>query len=283
MLPHTKFPISSEYIGATAYERSYSIKFIHEQEIDSVEGPTERIRILPSPERLGFPHLAGKSIALVGNGNVTGCGALIDSHDVVIRMTTMRQWKKSARDDGERLTIWTGQPVFAFQDTPDDPAPLPSFEEALKNGVECWANSPFHISLGAFKWLKAHGMWERMLVAPPPFHIYEAMCSTYDAEDLRLLFSPIRQTRFLVGFTAYELLLTGTRVALLLELLDVSRLSLFGFDLFASSPDQLWFGHSIDVDWKTLQIIKRRFQSRGRQFYWHEEDIASKLSAGLMP
>jgi hypothetical protein len=272
-------------IGVGAYERSFGLRFIHESDVASVTvGLDPKVRVIPSNKRIGYPpelRFRGRSVAIVGNSTVVDCGPMIDSHDVVIRMTTMRNWKKSKQDDGEKITIWAGQPVFVFQGTAEHPEPLPVFREVVKNGVDLWANSPFHVSLEAFAWFTAQGGWDRLHFAPPPFALYDAMCLTHSAQDLRLIFSPAPEKRFLVGLVAYELLLTGTRVALLLDMLGVSRISLFGFDLFTSAPGQLWFGHSVDVDWQVLQIIKRRSRSDGRDFYWHEEASISQAFGHL--
>jgi hypothetical protein len=102
------------------------------------------------------------------------------------------------------------------------------------------------------------------------------MCNALGADDLHLLFAPNQANRFLVGLPFFELLLTGTRLLLLLELAGASRLGVFGFNLFSRGAETAWFGHAPHVDLRVMLAIKRRLQDDGRQFYWHEEDAVLK-------
>lgn len=271
------------YIGAAAYERSYGIQFIHENDATAnITG--NNIRVLPHYERWSMRgDLRGKSVAVVGNGKVIGCGPAIDSHDVVIRISTMRQWTRSAADDGTRLSIWAGQPVFVVQNSNGAPLASPLFKDAVDSGVELWGQSPFHVPLHAFRWMTAAGAWPRFQVTPPPAVIFEQMCRVLDADELNLLFAPNTTRRFLVGFPLYDLLLTGTRLLLLLEHACVGKLSIFGFDLFNAEPQNLWFGHSPEIDHRVMLAIKMRMQQAGANFYWHEETALERAMPAPNP
>jgi hypothetical protein len=93
------------------------------------------------------------------------------------------------------------------------------------------------------------------------------------AQDIETIFSIAPARRQLTGMTRYELLLTGTRLALALEACGVGRLSLYGFDLFSASSDPLWFGHDLAIDRQVLFGVRRRFEETGRLFHWHNEPL----------
>ncbi|NKB79730.1 hypothetical protein HED49_17995 [Ochrobactrum daejeonense] len=121
-------------IGSASYERSFGLNFIHEKDLlaDNDYGP--EMRILPCRSKFGLRSgLAGKRVALVGNGEIRDCGPLIDAHDEVIRITTMRAWQADPVHDGTRTTIWAGHPWIVVRRNPAGvPTPKPKFEQLLK-------------------------------------------------------------------------------------------------------------------------------------------------------
>ncbi|TWG89433.1 hypothetical protein L598_008200000030 [Mesorhizobium sp. J18] len=263
-------------IGLASYQRSFGLKFIHES--DPLPDTDPRTRILVSTHRYGMPSdLAGKSVAVVGNGCVQNSGKLIDGCDEVIRISTMRNWNRASEHDGVKTTIWAGHPWLVVRRKADgELAPNPRFAELARAGSQLWAASPFHISVDSYRWLKAEGHLERLLVAPPPAEIYEIGCSYFDAEELRLLFSIARQRKNVIGFSNFDLLLTGTRIVLMLELCGVTRISLFGTNLFGFSRDGVWFGHDLMFDYKVLMRVRKRLKEKGGEFHWPDERSVKK-------
>lgn len=263
--------IDPTHIGCEAYKRSYGIKFIHEA--TALAQPYERnIRVLPNRERWSLRmDLKGASVAVVGNGKVQDAGQLIDAYDVVIRISTMRSWGRKLHDDGERLDIWAGHPAFVVDWEGDHPVAQEKFADAIAAGADLWCLSPFHVSLESFIFMNDAGVWSNLAVLPPPYALYEDMSSCLPGADLKQLFSIAEQNDYLVGFPVFDLLLTGTRLLVLLEHIGVRSLGVFGMNLFSSEPEALWFGHDMRVDFDVIGRVKSRFLLDGRKFYWHEE------------
>jgi hypothetical protein len=261
-------------IGVAGYEKSFGLQFADEADLGPSTHLDERSRIIVLDKRYGLRgDLAGKRVALVGNGSVENCGRLIDDHDEVIRISAMGSWRRSVIHDGERVTIWAGHPwLVVHRNSLGEPEPISLFAELVAAGVQLWALSPFHISFDAYKWMSTEGLLDRLVVAPPPAVIYDIACTYLDAEEISQLFSIPPNRKHLVGIPHFDLLLTGTRLALLLELSGVKHLSLYGFGLFDMSTQNVWFGHDLQTDLRVLVNMKRRIVDGGGRFYWHEED-----------
>lgn len=260
-------------IGSASYERSFGLKFIPEKDIlaDNDYGP--EMRILPCRSKYGLRDgLAGKRVALVGNGEISDCGPLIDAHDEVIRITTMRAWQADPIHDGTRTTIWAGHPWIVVRRNPAGVlVPNAKFEQLLKEDIDIWAASPFHISVDSYRWLKTRGHYDDLLVTPAPMDVYEIACRKMTAEYLQTLFSISHQKENIIGFPYFDLMLTGTRLILLLELSGVKDISLFGFNLFDFSYENVWFGHDLHFDYNVINEAKKRIIDSGGNFYWHDE------------
>ena len=252
-------------IGRSAYEKSFNIRFVEEGAVGDFPGHDFRTRVIPHALPLGFPaQLAGKSVAVVGNGHIIGQGGAIDSHDAVIRISTMRNWQKSAEEDGLRTTLWAGQLAFVFGPNGVNP----DFAQLVDRDVPLWALSPFHVTCDAYEWLRRRPSPAMVTVLPPPAVLFDVFHDYMSAVDMELLFSMPPARRQLTGLSRYECLLTGTRLVLALEACDVAAISLYGFDLFTRSEEPVWFGHDLDVDRQVLQSVQQRFAMRGRGFRW---------------
>lgn len=261
-----------ETLGRSAYERAFGIKFIDEGQIDPAGAYGFLDRVIPSSCRYGLPdRLHGKSVAIVANSVVSGFGAEIDSHDEVIRMTSMRNWRRAAGDDGERATMWAGMASQLVKGTD----PIPHIQRLIDEGAGIWCLSPFHITCGAYNFLRVKGVLERMLVLPPAAYLYELFARFMTAQELAVLYGMPQDSEELVGLSCYERLLTGTRLALLVEACGAGHLSLFGFDLFTTESERLWRGHDLAVDRQVLEGVGRRLRDSGRGFRWHGQAARS--------
>jgi len=257
-------------VGLTSYEKSFGLQFVHET--DTLGQAESRTRILVSDHRYGMPRdLAGKKIAIVGNGLVKGCGPLIDSCDEVIRISTMRNWQQSADHDGLKTTIWAGHPwLVVHRGSAGDLRANPKFAELMNRQPRLWVISPFHTSVDSFRWLCEKQIIDRTIFNPSWTEVYEVACSKLDFAEIKRIFS-ISNRKDIIGFNNYELLLTGTRIILLLYLCGVSNINIFGTNLFNFSKKDVWFGHDIYQDFFTINYIKKRILDEGGKFYWNEE------------
>lgn len=257
-------------LGLASYQRSFNLQFIRESDV--LEQRDSRIRVLVSNHRYGMRwDLAGKSVAVVGNGLVRNCGSLIDECDEVIRISTMRNWLRAPEHDGTRTTIWAGHPWLVVSRMENGEIRAnPSFARLAEEGTQLWATSPFHISLDSYKWLKNNGQLDRLLVAPSSAEIYEIACSLLESSIIEILFS-ISKKEGLIGFSRFELLLTGTRILMMLYMCGVKSIHVFGSNLFNFSRKDVWFGHDLNFDYRILMYLKRRIEERGGKFYWNEE------------
>jgi hypothetical protein len=258
-------------IGIASYERSFAINFFTESDTTSFEEGFKS-RVIADRSRIRLrTELAGRSAAIVGNAVVQNVGADIDMHDEVIRLNTMRAWQKAEYEDGCRITMWAGHPAFVIsRNVHQDLIAIKFFEEAVLANIPLWALSPFHITCDSFSWMRDHGALERLAVAPPPYEIYEVACRTWPDEEVSRLFSIPAKRGTLIGLPYFDLLFTGTRLALLLELCGVKQISLYGSDLFRGTPrDQIWFGHDPALDRDVLQGLERRLSAAGGYLRWH--------------
>jgi len=260
-------------IGQSSYEKSFGIKFVDEEiisrmshnELSIFDVEMFKLRVIPRSLRYGFPsNLSELSVAVVGNGIVSGYGAQIDRHDHVIRISGMRNWQRNSENDGTRITLWAGHPAFVISDDKlSDP-----FEYIINDDTPLWALSPFHITCSSYILLRDRGLLEKLLVLPAPATLFDRFHNFLNPEEISDLYSIPHGRRQLTGLSNFELLLTGTRLILALEACRVKEISIFGFDLFNKSTDPIWFGHNIEIDRKIITGIHRRYSQSGRNFFW---------------
>jgi len=269
--------LQSRLLGVHAYE-ALNVRYVDLADPGAVPLEWSDARVILPEEYYDFPFdLAGQRVAIVGNGVVEGCGRDIDGHDVVIRITSLRHWRRDPVDDGERLSLWAGQPWRVVEwGAAGEINALDGFARAARAGLRLWALSPFHISFVAYRWMRDQGVLPNLIVAPTPVVIYDMACHFMSATDLSLLFSLPPDRAGLVGLFAYDLLFTGTRLGLLLEIAGVSHMSFYGCDLFRDTRRQLWPGHDVRTDFRVLRGLKARLTARGGAFYWHEEEAVAR-------
>jgi len=269
---------SPEMLGRSSYEKSFAITFLDESRIDLCATYDFKTRVIPHSWRYGLCEgMYGKSVAVVGNGIVRQCGADIDAHDEVVRMSSMANWTRCPEDDGARLTLWAGQLALVVSGTTVNDR----FREVVASGTGLWALSPFHITCDAYAFLRKMNRQLETLVLPSAPWLFDVFHQYMTAEDMETLFTMAPARRQLTGMTRYELLLSGTRLILALEACGVERISLYGFDLFVNTPSAIWFGHDVAVDYRVILGVRRRFQEAGRLFYWHSEPDMRCASAAV--
>lgn len=278
----------ASWIGASTYERAPGLTLLDEDALsaqaDAPHGAGGFLaRVVPRDERLGLRFdLAGKSVAIVGNGLVRHCGPQIDAHDEVLRLNGLRNWHQDPQHDGARATTWTGHPIFAVsRDASGALQASPQFERLVDAGAGLWALSPLHISVDAFRWLESRRALDRLLVAPSFAVIQDLLSRSLDADILATLFSIAHVREDIVGRPVFEHLLTGTRLLLLLELSGVRRISIYGCNLFVNSRESVWFGHDLPMDLRVMLGVKRRLLQNGGSFHWEEEAQVLKGRAAL--
>ncbi len=252
-------------IGRSAFERSFNITFVEEEDVAPSPNYDFRTRVIPKSLPYGFPErLRWKAVAVVGNGEVTSCGAAIDCHDEIIRISGTRNWRKSKQHDGLRTTLWAGYLAFVV----DQQGANETFAELVEQGVPLWNLSPFHVTCDAFLWLRNRSVPPQLTILPSAAVLFDVFHQYMSASDMEVLFSIPLPRRQLTGLSRYERLLTGTRLVLALEACGVGAISLYGFDLFKGAEDSVWFGHDLDVDLQVLQAVQQRFAAQGKPFYW---------------
>jgi hypothetical protein len=282
--------------GTGPYEATFGLRFFEasddrplavlQQECDA--GTSADIRYPPRvivPEALfGFPrHLQNRSVAVVGNGPIIGRGEEIDAHDEVIRMDTLRNWKRSKGDDGTRISLWAGHPFKHFTvDGEGQPQVSDPFREVVSLKLPLWFISPYHVTVVAYRWLAANGVLDRVTIAPSQYVTLDLLCRHLDATQLSKLFSIPTDKPWLKGLTRFELLLTGPKLALFLYACGARQVSLYGFDFFRSEPARLWKGHDLATDLWLIDALKSGFQARQGSLRWNEEEqVRQTFDAGL--
>lgn len=260
--------------GRTAYERSFKITFYAETDPGMQHATGHLSRVLVSPHRLGLPHhlFQNKGVALIGNGHIRNAGPLIEAHDVVVRLKSMRNWKHSETEDGRRIDLWAGLPSHAIHEDHLGQTRLdPVVATIIDSGIPIWAVTPFHITCSAFRVLSNLNILDRLIVSPSCHSLFDDFCRIADGEDVSDLYSVVRGGG-LIGLSQFELLLTGTRVALLAELSGAKSIGLFGLDFFTTEPRTRWSGHDFSADLRILLSLRRRMLAAGKAFYWHEQE-----------
>ncbi len=257
-----------QVIGKSAYEKSFNIRFLEEQDVIPSPDYNFFTRVIPTSIPYGFAdNFSGRSVAVVGNSVISGRGEEIDAHDEIVRISGMRNWQRSKAGDGVRTTLWSGHLAFVIERETVNSA----FNELVDQDVPLWALSPFHVTCDAFLWIKSRPNPPNLRILPSSSILFDLYHDYMSVTDMELLFSIPPARRQLTGLSRYERLLTGTKLVLALEACGVEQISLYGFDLFAGTEDSVWFGHDLDVDRQVLSRVSERFSRRGKTFNWVSE------------
>lgn len=271
---HPRFAAAPPYDEAEklAFERAFQVTFLEEEAMAGHAGLNFRTRVIPRNVSYGLPtDLAGQSVAVVGNGIIRSGGAEIDAHDQVIRISAMPNRTRDAATDGSRTTLWAGHPVFVInRDRLGQRTANLAFETLARDGVPLWAISPFHITCDSYLWLEEEERLSSLLISPSPNALSERLRYFLPSEEMSEIFSLAVDRGHLGELTNFELLTTGTRIIVLLEACNVKAISLYGFDLFKTSPDSVWFGHDLSLDLRVINNVQNRFIKAGKIFNWRK-------------
>jgi hypothetical protein len=257
-----------EDASRAAYESVMGVEFLPEAAVERSRSYGFKTRVIPAEYPVGLRDgLRGKRVAVVGNGAVEGLGEDIDSHEEVIRISAMRDWRKDPKEDGCKATLWAGQLAFVAADGMVDP----KFRQLVEEGVPIWALSPYHVTCDAYNFLRGRPARPDVTILPSAETMFGTFGSYMSADDLGTLTAIAPPRKDISGLTQYDLLLTGTRLVLALEAVGVGSISLFGFDLFTRQKRLPWVGHDVAVDLMVLRRTSDRFRSSGREFRWITE------------
>ncbi len=207
--------------------------------------------------------IAGRSVAIVGNGHVTGRGRMIDEHDVVIRINYPYQWKRHARDDGEKLTIWAGLgklEVFnpsVFQNPPDN-FNLVDFKDAIAAAESLHCISHRHVQSGFWDMILALGLTSKFQVHWSSPVVFDAIEPTPYGAD-RFLLSWLTNRCYLEngygGWYGWDVLLTGVKVLLMVGMSKPASINVFGMNFYNDGYREPWDMHQLSLNLEVFRKI----------------------------
>ena len=234
--------VADRLFGRKVFEnQEYRHSFLSPEGAATADAANDRLFVWVDPSKWGVAPAAlrGRSVALIANSPVVGRGPTIDSFDEVIRINRMEYWKRSAADDGARITMWAGladaRMIRGVRPTGRAPVGLTNFPDVASTVRTIWSATPFHLSVRFYKFLSDRGLLDRLFVSgsEPFLHDYLAqrlppgMARALAME--RRVHKPGRST---IIQPAFELLLTGTRLILFCALSGARQIGLFGFNFF---------------------------------------------------
>lgn len=207
--------------------------------------------------------VAGKSVAIVGNGIVTGHGEMIDDHEVVIRINYPYRWKRSPIDDGEKLTLWAGMAkteVFdplAFENPPEGFAGT-DYTDAILTASSLHCISHKHVQSGFWDHIGRLDARSKLSVHWSAPVVFDEIESTPYGENAFLL-SWLTNRCYLEsgygGWYGWDVLLTGVKVLLMAAISKPKALNIFGMNFYNDGYRQPWDMHQIDVNLEVFRKI----------------------------
>jgi len=216
--------------------------------------------------------VAGKSVALVGNGLVRGHGKLIDRHDVVIRINYPYLWARDPEHDGRRLTIWAGlgkNEVFVPQQFYNPPAnlQLEDLTSELVQAEEFHCISHQHVQAGFWRKIMELGLKPRTHVHWAAPVVFEQLERSWLGRNGRFL-SMITERNYhhesgYGGWYTWDTLLTGVRVAVFAALGQPSVLHLFGMNFYKDGLQVPWDMHKLEINKSLLDEMLKYCSIKG--------------------
>lgn len=215
--------------------------------------------------------VAGKSVALVGNGQVRGLGALIDQHDVVIRVNFPYLWARDPAQDGLRITLWAGlakNEVFAPQHFHNPPAnlPLDDLTQELAKAEEFHCISHQHVQAGFWRRITDLGLKAKTHVhwaAPVVFEELERSELGRNGRFLSLITARNYNDSWYGGWYNWDTLLTGVRVAVFAALGEPVSLHLFGMNFYEDQLREPWDMHNLEINKTLMNDVFKYCSSKG--------------------
>jgi hypothetical protein len=219
----------------------YGYSYVPEREAAAADTLNGRLFVWIDPAKWGVaPALAGKRVALVANSPITGLGPTIDAHDEVIRINRMEYWRRSADDDGRRLTIWAGLPkpqvIWGSPRGGDKDATHTNFPDVAQTASIFWSATPFELSVPFYDFLRRRGLVGRLFVSGSGPFLQSYLAQRLPPAMARAMLSnPSVRAGDQIVFdkqTYFEILLTGIRLILFCMLAGPREIGLFGFNFY---------------------------------------------------
>lgn len=258
-------PKSLAELGTNFYTRHFDCRYV------ALGDQTKATDLILFPDSFYSPFrlpIEGKTVAIVGNGKVTGHGKFIDSHDVVIRMSYPYQWKQDQFHDGEKLTLWAGlgrREVFypsAFHNPHDSFEPV-SFIDPISRAESLHCISHHHVGAEFWEDITKLGLKEKLHVhwaAPVVFNEIETTPYGLNGHLLGWITARNYHKNGYGGWYNWDTLLSGVRITLLAAMSKPASINIFGMNFYQDGDRQPWDMHNIplnvDVFEKTLYIAR---------------------------
>jgi hypothetical protein len=265
-------------VGSKAFENVGGCKFVDTSEVDNPE--LEQLDFAPvnlPPQFIHahLPDLCGRAVTVVGNGDVSNYGPIIDRCDCVIRINSMYSWKNDPDHDGQKVTLWAGLPAFAVAPLRATPSQWTNshFGRIAPTLEMIWCVSPYQCSARAYRWLRDNGLLPKFSSISDPFSLLDNYIDRLPAALAAELFSMPVLFNGKTGITNFELLLTGVKIALLVYLAGADEIHLCGFDFFQSQEERMWAGHDRAFNMRVIRFVRDAYLQEGRRFSWREQSL----------
>lgn len=253
--------LSLSELGIEIYRRNFGSRYVSAFARD--KGPTDSI-LFPDSFYSSFRMpIEGKTVAIVGNGRVTGNGANIDAHDAVIRLNYPYNWAQDAAEDGLRFTHWVGlgkPEVFnpsEFHNPHESFHPVDLSDKLAKaESLHCISHQ--HVQAQFWHDIQNLDLRHKLHVhwaAPVVFNEIERTRYGEDESFLSLITSRAYLENGYGGWYTWDILFTGVRALLLAAISNPKKISIFGMNFFADGDRKPWDMHKHDLNIEAYRKI----------------------------
>ncbi|KQV38581.1 hypothetical protein [Rhizobium sp. Root1204] len=247
-------------LGTHFYKEHFGHQFVA---ADKESADTDWILFQDQFYDTGPLPLAGKSVAIVGNGLVTGQGHFIDSHDAVVRINFPYLWRRDPIEDGVKITHWVGlgkNEVFSPDKfhNPETGLNLISLNDHLLQAESFHCISHHHVQSGFWADVQRLGLANKLHVHFAAPLVFELIEPTPFGRD-RYILEWITSRRYLDtgygGWYGWDTLFSGVRIALLAALSKPKSINIFGMNFYTDGYRQPWDMHELDINKEVLYKV----------------------------
>jgi hypothetical protein len=269
--------VAHEYklVGARTFEKISGWTFVEPEEVDDpvLEQLDLALVNLPQNFLAPLPDLRNRAVMIVGNGEISNYGRLIDQSDFIIRINSMYRWRADAEHDGMRVNAWAGLPAFAVEPLKATATQWTNsnFGRIAPSLEMIWGVSPYQCSVRAYRWLRDEGLLPKFFSISDPFTLLDEHFDRLQPHFAAKLFSMPILFNGATGITNFELLLTGVKIVLLVYLSGAQEIHICGFNLFKSEEEKMWAGHDWEANIDVIRFVRDACRREGRSFFWREQ------------